>query len=131
VAEQVLRLLKDSPALEEARRARDEKRLATIRERIVERDRIKREQAETMPRLQRAVEGAAQKERRLHDELQAAIRERVNAEHARVGASGDFSLRLSQVEAEIKKAAPREIDEFIYEMLKADEKARLELDVEQ
>jgi hypothetical protein len=55
VAEQVLRLLKDSPALEEARRARDEKRLATIRERIVERDRIKREQAETMPRLQRAV----------------------------------------------------------------------------
>jgi hypothetical protein len=84
-----------------------------------------------MPRLQAAVDEAQQKEKAAHDELRAASQERVNAEHARLGASCELSLKLSNVEAEIKKAAPREIDDFVWEMLKVDEKARLELDVEQ
>jgi hypothetical protein len=129
-AEQIIALLQDSPELQERTRQRDEKRLAKIRQLLAEREEINRAQAETMPRLRAAVEEAEQKEKRAHEAVQAAVRERIDADLARLGASGDFSFRLSSVEAEIKKAAPREIDDFIFEMVGADEKARLELNVE-
>ena len=129
-AEQILALLKDSPELQERHRQRDEKRLAGIRQLLADRDNTKREEAESMPRFRKAVEEAHEKEKRAHEALQAATRERINAEYSRSGASGDFSLKLSKIEAEIRKAAPREIDDFIYEMLTADEKARLQLKVE-
>jgi hypothetical protein len=80
-----------------------------------------------MPRLEAAVAEAREKERLAHQAVQAAAQEAINAEQARLGGSFDFSFRLSQLEAEIKKNSPQEIDEFIYEMRKADEKARLEL----
>jgi hypothetical protein len=125
-AESILSLMKDSPELQERARQRDEKRLTRIRQLLAERDEINRVHAETMPVLIATRDQAQAKEKRAAEALQAATRERVNAEHARAAASGDFSLKISQIESEIRKRAPREIDEFIYEMVKADEKARLE-----
>jgi hypothetical protein len=98
---------------------------------LAQREDIDRERAETMPRLQSARDEEQRKEQKAHEDLQATTRERVNADQARLSASLDFSFKLSTVEAEIKKASPREIAEFIYEMLKADEVARLEYNIEQ
>jgi hypothetical protein len=130
-AEQIIGLLKDSPELKERIRQRDEKRLANIRRLIAQRDGISQLRAATMPGLEAARDEALEKEKRAHGALQVATQERVNAEGARLSASLDFSFRVSTVEGEIKKAAPREIDEFVLEMIKADEAARLEYNIEQ
>ncbi len=125
-AGEILALLKDSPELQERTRQREEKRVSSIRQLLARRDEISRVHAETMPGLEAAQDEARENEKRAHEVLQAATQERVNAEHARLSASLDFSFNLSKLEAEIESAVPREIDEFIHEMLKADEAARLE-----
>jgi hypothetical protein len=129
-ANDILSFLKDSPALTERAREREEKRLGRIREFLAQRDNISNERAETMRGLQVALSEAKSNEARAVEALGHAIRERLNAEQAQFGASFDYSHKLSQVEAELKKLAPAEIDEFIREMLKADDQARLQLDTE-
>lgn len=129
-AEKIIGLLKDSPELQQRNRERDEMRVAGIRQHLADREELLQEQSQTMPRLRAAVAEAQDREKCAQEALQAASRERINAEYARLGASSDFSVRLANVESEIRKAAPPEIDDFIREMVGEDEKARHALDVQ-
>jgi hypothetical protein len=130
-ADKIMSLLKDSPALNEARRDRDKKRLSRVRALLAERDRIQRDHGATLQRLESAVIESQEKEKRAHEALQAATRNRVNAEAAKSNASLDLSFNRSKLEGEVRSLAPAEIGDFILEMLAVDEKARLELKVEQ
>lgn len=128
-ADRVLSLLSDSPAFRERQRELEEKRLETLRGLLAKREQTERQQAELLPGLNDAVAEAERKEKAAVEALQAARRQRIAAEQAS-RAAAEFTLKLSQIDGEIRKAAPREIDEFIREMLEADEKARLEVRTE-
>lgn len=129
-ADEILSLLKNSPELKERQRQRDDKRVASVRELLAKREEIQREKESTMPALIAARAAAEEREKQAHEALQAATQERVNAEHARFSASLDFSAKLSKIEGELTKLAPREIDEFIWQMQKAEIEARSQVKVE-
>ncbi len=125
-ADEIVSLLKDSPQLELLRRERDDRRLTRLRELLAQRDQINQDWAAAVPALEAAILEAQEKERLAHEALQAATRERAAAQHSRLCASLDYSFNVSKIDGEIKKTAPQEIDDFLYEMLTADEKARNE-----
>ena len=123
-ANKIVSLLKDSPHLAELRRARDEKRLTRIRELLAQRERLNQDHAAVLRSLEAAVVQAQEKEKRAHEALEAATRERVTAEHARLCQSLDFDFNPGKLRDELEKLAPAEINDFVYEMGKADEEAR-------
>ena len=128
--ERIISLLKDSPELEERARKRDLARLERLQELLARRAAVERDRDETMPRLRAAVEAAQDREKRAHEALQVATRARVTAEDTRLSASLDANAKLSNLEAAIRRLAPREIDDFIWEMRKALDEARRETRVE-
>jgi hypothetical protein len=130
-ADEIVSLLKDSSHLAELRRARDEKRLNRIRELLAQREQFNREHGAKLPGLEAAVIEAQEKEKAAHAAVETASRERVNAEHARLCQSLDFDFNARKLRDELEKLAPAEINDFIYEMVKADEEARREAKFEQ
>jgi hypothetical protein len=129
--EEIVSLLKGSPQLEALHREGEDRRIVVQRERLCRLESLERERATTLPQLEAAVVEATQAEEVAQQALRVASEKKSNAVHARLSASLDFSFRVGVLEGEINNNAPTEIDAFIWEMHKADEKARCELRVEQ
>ena len=123
-ATKLVTLLKDSPEVEALVAAQEERRLAKQHESLLRLDTLQKEKAATMPRLEAAVIDATEAEEIARQAQRVASERKSNAEHARLSASLDFSFKLGVLEGKINNSAPAEIDAFIWEMHKADEKAR-------
>lgn len=123
-ATKLVTLLKDSPEVEALVAAQEEKRLVKQHESLLRLETLQKEKATTMPKLEAAVIEAKEAERLAEVALRAAAANRSDAEHARLSASLDFGFKIGVLEGEINNNAPAEIDAFIWEMYKADEKAR-------
>ena len=120
-----------APELEAREREEDVKRVEKITALLEQQKIIIAERDSAMPALEQAAIEAEDRKRAAEAALKAAILEHTRAIDARWGPKLKFTERLQAIEQQLKTLAHPLLDEFIHELLKLWDEARLAVDFDE